>query len=222
MKRFYVECTPIRRGITGREYLRQHVAECFPAAEFTPLFENGMIEFGYLEGDDETLCNVLSFCENAFAMKRIFVEEFRGAAKLYWSAPIIEGLDNQTLEEFLEVNNVEASVSLLNDAKAYKIKMLKEKIKREFFDYNDMVANIAKEIMLLTEYRNTLDSTQEARLDAALAAMAVIYSPDDCLDAIEEDIAIINSVMPDYYTTKLAIQNAIDLDALNAIDIIGS
>jgi len=49
MKRFYVECTPIRRGLTGREYLAQRVDEVFPPAKFRPLFENGMIEFGYLQ-----------------------------------------------------------------------------------------------------------------------------------------------------------------------------
>jgi hypothetical protein len=224
MKRFYIECTPIRRGLTGREYLAQHIDEVFPNSKFYPLFNNGIIEFGYLEGNDEDLCNVLSFCENIFSMKRIFIEEFRGAAKLYWSAPIgIDGTATQTIEEFFDLYSIDTtSMNILSDVKSYKIKLLKEKVKREFFDYNDIVANLAKEIMLLNEYRSTLDAGQEARLDAALDAMKLIYSVDDCLDAIEEDIVLINSVMPDYYSTKTAIQNAEDLDTLNNIDIIGS
>lgn len=223
MKRFYVECTPIRRGLTGREYLAQHVDEVFPTAKFTPLFDNGMIEFGYLEGDDEALCNVLSFCENTYAMKRLFVEEFRGAANLFWNAPMdMDGTATQTIEAFFASHTVEVSTNLLTDAKAYKIKILKEKIKREFFDYNDMVANMAKEIMLLSEYRDTLDGPQTIRLDAALDAMKLIYSADDCLDAIEEDITAINAVMPGYYSTKTSIQNATTLEDLNNIDLIGS
>lgn len=223
MKRFYIECTPIRRGLTGREYLAQHVDEAFPGSKFHPMFNNGIIEFGYLEGSDDGLCNILSFCEKSFAIKRLFVEEFRGAAQLYWIAPEpLEGDDPMTVAEYLALYSVPASTSLLNDAKSYKIKLLKEKVKKEFFDYNDIVANLAKEIMLLTEYRDSLDASQTARLDAALASMASIYSIDDCLDAIEEDIAAINSVMPDYYSIKTSIQNALDIDALNNIDIIGS
>jgi hypothetical protein len=222
MKRFYVECTPIRRGLTGREYLAQHVDEVFAPAKFRPLFENGIIEFGYLQGNNESLCNVLSFCEYTFGMKRLFRREFRGAAKLYWTSPTPnEGEEAQTLEEFLASHSIKASKSFLNDAKAYKIKMLKEKTKREFSDYNDMIANLSKEIMLLTEYRNELNAAQQIRLDAALDAMRLIYSPGDCLDAIEEDIALITAVMPGYYNTKMEIRNAMNINALNNIDIIG-
>jgi len=222
MKRFYVECIPIRRGLTGREYLAQHIDEVFPPTKFYPLFENGMIEFGYIQGNNESLCNVLSFCEHTFGMKRLFIREFRGAAKLYWTPPIPEeGQDPQTIEEFLASHSIKASKSFLNDAKAYKIKMLKEKVKKEFVDYNDMIANLAKEVMLLTEYRDTLDDAQQIRLDAALDAMKMIYSPDDCLDAIEEDIVSITASMPRYYKAKRVIHNAMNIHALNNIDIIG-
>jgi len=224
MKRFYVECNQIRRGLTGREYLAQHVDEVFPTAKFYPMFANGIVEFGYLEGDDESLCNVLSFCEHTFAMKRLFVEEFRGAAKLYWShIPSEPEGAEVTIEEFLASHSIDATSSnLITDAKLYKVKLLKEKVKREFFDYNDMVANMVKEIMLLSEYRDTLDGPQTVRLDAALDAMKLIYSADDCLDAIEEDIAAINEVMPGYYATKTEIQNATTIEDLNNIDLIGS
>ena len=223
MKRFYIQCVPIRRGLTGREYLAQYIDEVFPSVKFYSLFTNGLVEFGYLEGDDENLCNALAVCENIFSMQRLFLEEFRGAAKLYWkSLSSFDGEPTQTLEDLFNLHSIEIPTNFLNDIKAYKIKLLKEKVKKEFYDYNDLVANIAKEILLLTEYRETLTSEQATRLDSAIDSMKSIYSADDCLDALEEDISKINSIMPNYYATKSLIQNAIDTTSLIEIDIIGT
>lgn len=225
MKRYYVECTPIRRGLTGREYLAQYIDESFPTAKFYPLFDNGLIQFGYIEGNDETLCNVLSFCEKIFAMNRLLIEEFRGAAQLYWTSSVpIMGMDGtaQTIAEFFISNNIEPTSNILNDVKAYKVKLLKEKVKRDFSDYNDLVANMAKEVLLLAEYKPTLDAGQLVRLNNALAIMKSIYTAETCLTSLEEDIAILSNFMPSYYNTKISIANATTIEQLNSIDIIGS
>ena len=222
MKRFYIEYTPIRRGLTGREYLGQYIDENFSSTKFYPVFSNGFIEFGYIEGDDEMICNVLSFCEKIYAMKRLFVDEFRGAAKLYWIYIPPAGEPEKTVEDLFIEHSIEASISLLNDAKAYKIKMLKETVKKEFRDYNDIVANIAKEILLLEEYRSLLSEAQTTRLDAALTSMKNIYDVESCLAALEEDVEILNTYMPDYYSTKTEISDALDFDALDNINIVCS
>lgn len=214
MKRFYIECSPIRRGLTGREYLGQHIDAVFAPTKFYPVFDNGLIQFGYLEGDDDSLCNVLSICGNLFAAKRLFVEEFRGAARLYLD------IDATSLNALFIEHSTEATSDILNDVKSYKNKLLKEKVKREFSDYNDLIANIAKEILLLEEYRSSLDGAQTARLEAALTTLKSIYDVETCLSALEEDVSKISSYMPSYYSIKTSLSDSTSLEDLKNISLI--
>jgi len=216
MKRYYIECVPIRRGLTGREYLSQHIDEFFSPVKFYSLFNHGLIQFGYVEGNNETLCNVLSSCEKIYGMQRLFVDEFRGAAKLYWTGTAEE------LAALFAKHSIQSPSNGLKDAKSYKIKLLKEKIKREFTDYNDLISNVIKSILLLEEYRSSLDAGQTARLENALTTMKSIYDVETCLTALEGDVSKLSSFMPDYYSIKNKIKKSNSLKKLNDVDLIDS
>jgi len=214
MARFYIEYTPARRGLTGREYLGQSLDETFPDVSFTGLFSNGLIEFGYVEAESEQMCNVLNFYENSFSIKRLFTDEFRGAGVLY------SNLDSTALADLFLEHDITAGDSDLDDAKAYKTKMLKEVTKKRFNDYNDLVANISKEILLLEEYKDTLDAGQTTRLENALTSLKGIYDAETCLQALEEDVTKIAVSMPQYYSTKTSINNATSIEDLNLIELV--
>jgi len=214
MARYYIEYTPARRGLTGREYLGQSLDETFPDVSFTGLFSNGLVEFGYLEGETDQLCNVLNFCENSFSVKRLFTDELRGAGVLY------SNLDSTSLSDLFLDHSITAGDDDLTDAKTYKTKLLKEATKKQFDDYNDLIANITKEILLLEEYKSALDGAQTTRLETALASLKGVYSAETCLQALEEDVAKVLVFMPDYYSTKTSINDATTIEELNLIDLV--
>jgi hypothetical protein len=213
MTRFYVEYTPIRRGLTGREFLAQHLDETFPEVSFTGVSSNGFVEFGFLEGSTEQLCNVLNFCERSFAIKRLFIEEFRGAIYLY------SKLDNTEINTLFSNYGIMISTPL-SDAKAYKSKLLKEVTKKQFNDYNDLVANLTKEFLLLQEYKTELTISQTERLNSAIASMKTIYDVETCLKALEKDVEKVQTYMPFYYSAKLSIENSTSIEDLQNIDLV--
>lgn len=223
MKRIYVEYTPIRRGLTGREFLGQYIDENFPDTKYYDICSNGLIHYGYIESESNNFLDVLCFCENEFAMKRLFVDEFRGAVKLYWIQPIDfdDTTSSYTITQLFTDNDVTLPTDILSDVKAYKIKQLKEFTKKQFSDYNDLVANLTKQILLLVEYKDDLTTEQTTRLNTALATIESLYDPETCLQALEDDITKLGSLMPSYYTIKQSISSALTIDDVNNIDLLG-
>ena len=223
MERFYVEYTPVQRGLTGKLYLAQYLDEHFSNVKFTGLFTNGLIEFGYIESNHEDISNVMDLCSKGFNVKRLFIEEFRGAGRLFWNEPIDHETGEPTgytITNLFSDHDIENNVSYLDDVRSYKTKLLKVLTKNKFGDYNDLVANLTKQMLLLQEYKDGLDVDQLVRYDNIITAIKSIYSAETCLTAMEEDMAIAGSIMPGYYEKKAELYNATTLDAIKSISLI--
>lgn len=220
MARFYLMNQPLRMTMTGHIHLPGHIRRHFPGVTYTSLCLNNYTDFGLLEGSGLKLSEALTFCAKSFNVERIFEDEFVGALCLYWDEEKDPetGEVTKTLKQLLD----EFSVSYTDDgsgnidkvyhAKRFKKKEFKQICKNEFNDYNDLIANVSKSMMLLNEYRDGLNSAQQTRLDNVLTAMKSIYDIDTCLDAMEADVSNISTIMPDYYTAKSNLDNLTTLD----------
>lgn len=216
MARFYLMNQPFRMSMTGHIHLTQHIPQHFPGVTYTSLCLNDYTDFGLLEGSGEALSNALTFCAKSFNVERIFEDEFVGALCLYWNEETdpetgeVTKTLKQLLDEFVvNYTTIDGSTEInrVYHAKKFKKKEYKQICKNEFNDYNDLIANLSKSIVLLTEYKDVLNSTQQTRLTNVMNAMKTVYNADTCLDAMEEDVAKISSIMPDYYAAKSSLDS---------------
>lgn len=224
MARFYITNQPFKLTYSTLYHLSEHIRTWFSDVSYQEVCWNYNTAYGILEGSGDKLSEVFTFCSKSFNLERIFEDEFIGALSLYWEDQV--SVDPETEEETVIKTLAqlldEFSISYTTDgsgnvdrvhyARYYKKKLFKQICKNEFNDYNDLIANISKSVILLNEYKGSLDATQQSRLDSVLTAMKSIYDIDTCLNAMEEDIANISTIIPDYYTAK------INLDTLTTLD----
>jgi len=224
--RMYITTQPIRISSTGTIPLASHVDEFFSTCKYTPLcqHDDNYTEFGYVEGTGSELSNILKFCGRGFNTKRMFESEFVGALALYYN-PMTDPESEEvtkTLKQLLDENSVTytvdgSDVDVIYHAKTYKLFEFKTICKNQFADYNDLIANISKEILLLTEYKADLSTEQQTRLTTVIDTMKTIYDEETCLAALEEDVANVASILPEYYTAKTTVDGLSTIEEIKAI-----
>ena len=223
--RIYITCQPLRISSTGTIPLAPHIDEFFPTCKYTPVcrHEDQYTDFGYLEGTGTELSNVLRFCTKGFNVERMFEDEFVGAVALYYN-PVtdpVDGITPPTLKQLLDQHSISyeldgTDVDVLYHAKKYKVFEFKTICRYKFEDYNDLVANIAKEILLLNEYKSSLTTDQQSRLSDAITTMKNVYSAESCLSALESDVAKISAILPGYYSAKSSVEGLADLSSIKS------
>ena len=225
--RIYLTTQPIRISSTGTIPLAVHIDEFFSTCKYTPLckHEDGYTEFGYLDGTGSELSNALRFCGRGFNTKRMFESEFVGALALYYT-PITDPMTEEvtkTLKQLLDdhavtyITDSNGDVDVVYHAKAYKLFEFKTICKNQFEDYNDLIANISKEILLMTEYKDGLSADQQTRLSTVITNMKNIYDAETCLSALEADVAKVVSILPVYYAVKTAVDGATTIEDVKAV-----
>jgi hypothetical protein len=219
--RIYISYLPIRRGLTGREYLAGHLDEFFTEVKFHGVVSNKLIEFGYLEGETEQLADVISSCAGAWSIKRLFLNEFRGACRMYFvEREESESMEKFTITDLYSQHNIESVTGYLDDVRAYKLSMLKGLMKSQFNDSNDLIANLIKQLMLLTEYKDELNEEQVKRYDIAIGKVKQVYDIETCLKALEDDISVLEGIMPGYYGKKEEIKKATSKKSILEVSIL--
>ena len=219
--KFYIKTQPIRMSDTGTINLAGHIDKFFPECKYYPIckHDDQFTEFGYIEGSGDSLYNILTFCTKSFNVERLFDDEFIGALCLFFydqkdmETDVVvktckDELDNLGIVYTLK----DGDVDKVKYAKLYKISTFKTVCKKQFNDYNDLLANISKEMLLLGEYKTTLTTAQQTKYTTLITTFKSIYSVDTCLDALEEDINKMIEVMPGYYTAKVNVESKTTLD----------
>ena len=211
--RFFIKCTSNRISSTGMLYLAQHIDEFYSAVKYYPIVRDSFDEYGYIEGAGDVLSKALNACKYDFGVDRLFEEEFIGAVVAFFQPQVDPETEEitETLKQLLDkfsfnYQSLESgAVNEVYHVRQFKTKLFKEITKNKFNDYNDLIANMSKILLLLNEYEPTITTAQRTRLDACMTVMKSIYTVDTCLDALEEDIAKMGAVMPGYYTAKTQI-----------------
>lgn len=230
--RFFIKCTSNRVSSTGMIYLAQHIDEFYSDVKYYPIVRDNFDEYGYIEGSGDVLSKAINACKYDFGVDRLFEEEFIGACIAFFN-PRTE-LNHETGEEevtetlkdmldkfsFNYTSLEDGSVNEVYHVRQYKTRLFKEITKNKFNDYNDLIANLSKILLLLNEYSGSLTTAQQTRLDICMNVMKSIYDVDTCLGALEEDISKMGAVMPGYYTAKTTINSLTTVEDILAYQYI--
>lgn len=220
MTRFYIRYTPVRSGLTGMEMLPQYLDQYFPGVTYTGVLKDGLIEYGYLEGEGNVLSKVLQTCSEKFSIKRLYENIFIGFCyPLYNPSTTEEDETPPTFSEMMSGHGITVPGDILPNVKEAQKEEFKEIVKKEFFEWNDSIAELNKAAMLFNLYDDTdLTSEQITQKDDLVSRIKNIYSPDLCLKGFDNLVQLLEDILVPYYQASNQVESATDINSvLNVI-----
>lgn len=220
MSKVYVKYVPVRRGLTGAEYMAQWLDENYNGVTFTGVISDGMAHFGILEGTGEILMKAIAAVEGRFSVAKLTEEEFIGVVKKHYNpGPMPDGGDPPTFTEYLATFSITPSdADALAEYKAQKKSLLKELAKKKFSTINDALSDVAKSVVLLTQWYDELTpGAEKDGVDANITTLKSIYSKAVCIDAFDQMVTELSTILGDYYTAKTSVDGAADAAAVDAV-----
>lgn len=215
--RFYIQYTPLRRGLTGAEYVAEFIDSNFkPAVTWNEIGSLDTIHFGYLESENgDALAKALASLEGRFSAQRLYQDEFIGLAYLAYNP--ISYMPNETPIPFTDwlFNNTGISITeevALENLKLYKRRLFKEVIRKKFNDYNDLSADITKSLVLLFVHYPNLTAEEKATVDNLLQRISAVYPISTSIQALQKLTEDLENILVPYY------QKALELDAATTKD----
>lgn len=227
--RFYYQYSPLRRGLTGYEYIGQFIDENYPNCQWIEVINSDFIHYGILQSTNpDELAKAIQAIEGRFSAKRLTFEEFVGAVYLAYN-PIQIVVPNEqeneqktiTIEQFLANYNIHVdSNKLLDYAKQYKKKLFKEVLRKKFNDIEDSVADLMKFIVLLNLHKDSLTQEQLQQVNLLTNALKQIYPVEVCIAGLQETVHMLATILTKYYTTRVALEQAQTLDEVKQITLV--
>lgn len=226
--RFYYQYSPLRRGLTGYEYIGQFIDENYPSCQWIEVINSNFIHYGIIQSTDtEELAKAIQAIEGRFSAKRLTFEEFVGAVYLLYNPiPVMpEGHENEsnvlTIEQFLANYNIYVDNNrLLDYAKQYKKKLFKEVLRKKFNDIEDSVADLMKFIVLLNIHKDTLTEEQLNQVNLLTNALKQIYPVEVCIEGLQETVYTLATILSKYYIARQALEQAQTLDEVKQITLV--
>ena len=209
--RFYYQYTPLRRGLTGYEYIGQFIDENYPNCQWFEVINTNFIHYGIIQSTDtDELARAIQAIEGRFSAKRLTLEEFIGAVYLvHNSEPIEQFLANYDI-------NIDSN-RLLDYAKQYKKKLFKEVLRKKFNDIEDSVADLMKFIVLFILHRDSLTEEQLNQINLLTNALKQIYPVDVCIEGLQETTYTLATILNKYYATRTLLEQAQTIDEIRQI-----
>lgn len=216
MAKIYMKYTPVKAGLTGAEFLAPFLDEHFNGITFTGIVSDDMNHYGYLEGTGDLLSKSLMAINGRFSVKILEEEDIIGFANLLYNP--IEPIDGTAVSfiEFMSGHGITVS-SELDAVKKMRKTLFKEITKRKFDDYNDLIADLSKAVTLFNHHYADLDVPTKAAVDANVATLKSIYDSTTCVAAFDKMVTNLGSILSSYYTAVTNVDNAADIDAVNAV-----
>jgi len=219
MTSFYYKVIPVRSGLTGYEMVAGFLDAEYPGVKFDSLISDGIADFGILSGESDILAKAMATIEGRFSAARLTESSFIGVVAKYYNpvAESISGIAPLTLNEYLTANGIAPPADSLVNIKDNKKQLLKEITKKKFSDDNDLIADLCKCVTLLNLHYSTLSSGDKTVVDNLTTTLKTIYNKDMCIEALTTMVNGLSTILSTYYTTKTAIDAAVDSDAVDAI-----
>lgn len=214
--RIYGYYSPVRRGLTGFEFLPQYLDEHYPGVKFIDVISDNTLHFGYLESDDsDLLAKALYDVQGRFSFEKTEEVVVIGAVRALYnppSEPMHPDMPVPTHADILNANNItppSTDADWLNAVKEYKREMLVGVTRYMFTKDNDSISNVAKAAIILTLYNDSeLTADQISKKNNLISRVKALYTPELCLDGFEEMITYMENVLAVYYAKKQQIVNA--------------
>ena len=217
MSKYYFKYIPGRRGLSGSEMLAPWLDEFYPGVTFNPVINDGMAEFGIIEGSGDIFPKAMAAIEGRFSCARLTETVFIGIVSKYYNPIAMDGMTVPTLDEYLTGLGITPPVDKLPNVKAAKQELLKEIAKKKFSNLNDTSADLAKIIALLNLHYTDLTVGEKAQVDATTTTLKAIYSKSVCIAAYDRMVGELNSVLVPYYTAMMSVSAASDQAGVDAV-----
>jgi len=220
MAKVYIKYTPVKAGLTGSEFLAPFLDEHFNGVTFSGVISDDMIHFGYIEGDGDLVSKALMAIEGRFSIKKITEDELIGFAEDNY-VPIDDGITPpMTLVDYLGTHSITVSDEL-GSVKAMKKVLFKEVAKKQFDDYNDLIADVCRVVTLLNGHYPDLDAPTKAAVDANMTTLKAIYDQASCVASLDSMVTNLQTILTGYYTACVNVDAAADKAAAKAVEYNG-
>ena len=221
MAKIYIKYTPVKAGLTGAEFLAPFLDEHFNGVTFTGIVSDDMNHYGYIEGTGDLLSKALMSIQGRFSIVKLTENDIIGFAKnLYNPTAIMDGDTPPTFVEFMATHNITVTDEL-DAVKASKKVLFKEVAKKQFDDYNDLIADVCRVVTLFTQHYNDLDAPTKASVDANITTLKTIYDQASCVASFDKMVTDLSNILTNYYTAKSNLESSVDIDSANAVEYNG-
>lgn len=225
MANYFYKYIPVRRGLTGMEYLPGFLDEFYPGVSFNGIISDGIADFGILTGTDESLPKAMAAIEGRFSAVRLDEASFVGVVARHYNeaATDPEGNPVPTLSAYLTANGItppaDAAATLVAKKTAKK-QLFKEIAKKKFSDDNDSIADLARVVTLLNLHYADLTTEEKATVDALTATVKSIYTKALCTSSLQSLVSKLQTALTDYYTACASVDAAADAAAVDAVNFV--
>jgi hypothetical protein len=126
-----------------------------------------------------------------------------------------------TALEFLQnvIGRTIEETEAITAAKYFKRFLFKEVVRKLFPDYNDLVADITKSVVLLLGYNNELTPEEQATVDSLMTTLKQVYTKEMCLDALQSLTTKLQGILASYYQDVVRLQTATTKEEIEAIKL---
>jgi hypothetical protein len=126
-----------------------------------------------------------------------------------------------TVLEFLQnvIGRVVAETEAITAAKQFKRFLFKEVVRKLFPDYNDLMADITKSVVLLLGYNNELTSEEQATVNSLMTTLKQVYTKEMCLNALQSLTTKLQEILASYYQDVVRLQTATTKEEIDAIKL---
>lgn len=226
--KMYITCNPRKVGFsTGRQslgaFLSEQRRDGKTKLDFISLVNgDDEKEFGYLTS--ETGDDISRFFESngiQFGVKRLMEKEFIGAVDKFYVYN--ENDENsKTLAEYFLFHDIDITgIDLVECAKSYKKSLFKEITKRKFTDDNDSIANLAKSVMAISIWYDSMTTAQKTETDGYITRIKAMYDATESIKGLKEMTEYMEDVLASYYVAKTEIDNASTREDVYSVDYEG-
>jgi len=223
--RMYLRYVPLTVNFTGAEYIQQYIDEHYKhAVTWNAVISDGVHHYGYLSSSDgDMLAKALQAVEGRYSASGLTEQEFIGACYLLYNpAPAMDpSRPIPTVLEFLQnvIGRAVEETEAITAAKQFKRFLFKEVVRKLFPDYNDLIADVTKSVVLLLGYSNELTSEEQATVDSLMATLKQVYTKEMCIGALQSLTTKLQQILASYYQDVVRLQTAVTKEEIDAIKL---
>ncbi len=218
MADIYIKYTPVRRGLTGAEFLAGFLDEHHPNVIWDGFVNDGISEYGKISGTGDDFNKALLSIEGRFSISKLDEDQIIGICKMVYK-PTDPGPGEiaQTFVEFMNNHGITVTDELAVVKKAKKF-LFKEYIKKFLQPNNDNLSALTKSVILHLFYYDNLSVENKTIVDIDTEALLNIYTESMCINSYHDMVVELQSGLSDYYSaissldSKTTIEDAMGVE----------
>lgn len=219
--RLYLKYIPMRRGLTGLEYIPNFLDEVgYTSVTWETVITDGIIQYGFLNGEGDEFSKALLGIEGRFSPLKITEKEFIGICRSLYNETTTgpDGVRVPTFISFMASFNIVIHASEIVDCvKEMKRLFFKEIIKKRIQGDNDTLSAITKSLTLFFFHYPNLTIAEKKIVDKTTEKLKMIYPKAACISDYVQFVAELEMILSGYYHCVVELEKANTVEDVLAI-----